>query len=412
MLENLRSDESLMRLFRILLLVLAAVVLVPLMLSVWISGSANGVIGGLTTDRVWGSLGEVLPLVVGMIAIVIGLQFLLYNFLTRVVKTRLAMPLTLVSPAVVALLIFTVYPFFFNILLSFSDLRIRTFNCYSPAAIGTCQLDHLYGVDYAAKNFRDVFVDVDANGQITGWGRLLRTENSTFPTLFIRTVIWTFLNVVFHFGGGLGLALLLNQKIRFKGLYRSIIVIPWAIPQVIVALSWKGEFHSQFGFINVMLTQLGMAPVSWLDDPTSAFIAVVFINIWLGIPFYMVILLGGLQSLSRDYFEAAEIDGANGWQRFRHITLPLLRPIISPAVTLDVIWTFNLVNIIFLVTGGGPRESTDILVTALYNAAFGPAATQRLGFAAAFSIVLFVILFAFAVIWLRVSGGLKEVYES
>jgi arabinogalactan oligomer/maltooligosaccharide transport system permease protein len=162
----------------------------------------------------------------------------------------------------------------------------------------------------------------------------------------------------------------------------------------------------------VLLGSLGIAPVSWLEDPTAAFFTVIFINVWLGIPFYMVILLGGLQSLSPDYFQAAEIDGANAWQRFRHITLPLLRPIISPAITLDVIWTFNLVNVIFLVTQGGPRESTDILVTALYNAAFGPAATQRFGFASAFSLVLFGILFAFAVIWLRISGGLKEIYES
>lgn len=209
----------------------------------------------------------------------------------------------------------------------------------------------------------------------------------------------------------MGLALVMNQNIRFKSIYRALIVIPWAIPGVIVGLTWKQEFHAQYGFVNALITGLGGQPISWLDDPTAAFIAVVFVNIWLGVPFYMVMLLGGMQSIATEYYEAAEIDGASSWQRFNWITMPLLRPIIIPAVTLDVIWTFNKLDIIFLVTGGGPQESTNILVSALYNAAFGPSATTEIGFAAAFSIVIFMILFVFAVIWITTSGGLKEIYD-
>jgi arabinogalactan oligomer/maltooligosaccharide transport system permease protein len=129
------------------------------------------------------------------------------------------------------------------------------------------------------------------------------------------------INAVFHFTGGMALALVMNQKLRFKNIYRSLIVIPWAIPGVIVGLTWKQEFHAQYGFVNVLITGLGGQPISWLDDPAAAFIAVLFVNIWLGIPFYMVMLLGGLQSISLDYYEAAQMDGASAWNRFRYITM-------------------------------------------------------------------------------------------
>lgn len=271
----------------------------------------------------------------------------------------------------------------------------------------------LYSLDYGLNNFRDVFFETDPQtGRIIGFGRLIRTENSTFPLLFIRTVLWVILNVVFHLVIGFGLSLLLNGKVRFKNLYRSIILIPWAIPQVIAALTWKGEFHSQYGFVNAVLQQFGIAPVSWLREPLPAFAAVVIVNVWLGVPFYMVVLLGGLGSISREYYEAAEIDGASTWQRFRAITVPLIRPIAVPLITLDAIWTFNMFNVIYLVTEGEPNESTNILVTAIYNAAFGRNGTFRLGFSAAFSIVVFLILLVFVVIWVRQSGALKGVYES
>lgn len=365
---------------------------------------------GLSLDIVLTTLQQILPILLVVIVGVLLLEFALYNFFTRIIKTKHALAYTLLSPAILALVLFMIYPLVFNVLLSFSDLKRSTFSCYSPVARGGCELDHLYGLDYAIQNFTDVFFRV-RDGEITGWGRLLRTADSTFPILLARTAVWTITNVFFHLTLGLGLSLIMNQKIRFKGLYRALIVIPWAIPGVIVGLTWKQEFHAQYGFVNTLITGLGGQPVSWLDDPTAAFVAVTFVNIWLGVPFYMVMLLGGLQSISQDYYEAAQMDGANSWNRFRYITMPLLKPILIPAVTLDVIWTFNKLDIIFLVTGGGPQESTNILVSALYNAAFGPAATQQLGFAAAFSIIIFIILFFFAVIWITTSGGLKEIYD-
>ena len=271
----------------------------------------------------------------------------------------------------------------------------------------------LYSLDYGWKNFKRVFVDEDPDtGKIRGWGRLLQTENSTFPRLMRTTLIWTFFNVVFHLIFGMTLALILNQEnLRFKTIYRAIIILPWAIPQVIIALAWKGEFHFEFGFVNTIIKDLGFEPVEWLFSPTPALAAVTFVNIWLGIPFYMVTLLGGLQSIAPDYYEAASLDGANAAQRFRHITIPLLRPVAVPIITLDVIWTFNNFNVIFLITGGKPNESTNILVTALYNAAFGANGQFQLGFAAAFSLVIFAVLLLFASVWVTQSGALKGIYE-
>lgn len=390
---------------------------------------------GLTVSLMINTLSQVIPLIVGVTVGIVILELALYALLGRVLRSRYALPYTLLAPATIAILLFTIYPFLFNVLLSFSDLRRDTFSCYSPIALGECQLDHIYGVDYAQKNFRAVFIqqrprraDVEYGAllrepysnalnqrlqwsEVNGWGRLLSTEASTFPVLFGRTLIWTATNVVFHVLIGMILALVLNQKIRFRGLYRALIIVPWAIPQVIVALSWRQEFHAQYGFVNILLNAIGITGPSWLDEPLPAFVAVTFVNIWLGIPFYMVILIGGLQSISPDYYEAAQMDGASRWQRFRFITMPLLQPILAPMITLDVIWTFNQFNVIYLITGGGPQESTNILVTALFNAAFGPAASLRLGFASAFSIVIFALLFCFAVFWIWSSGGLKDIYN-
>lgn len=413
-------------------------VLVRLLVSMTVTAAfymLNFQFSGLTVELMINTLSQVIPLIIGVTVGIILLELGLYALLGRVLRSKHALPYTLLAPAALAILLFTVYPFLFNILLSFSDLRRDTFACYSPVSVGQCELDHIYGLDFAQKNFTNVFVqqrprraDVEYGAllrepysdslnqrlewtEADGWGRLLSTPASTFPVLLGRTVVWTATNVVFHVLFGMILALILNQKIRFKGIYRALIIIPWAIPQVIVALSWRQEFHAQYGFVNTILTAFGIAGPSWLDDPFYAFIAVTFVNIWLGIPFYMVILIGGLQSISLDYYEAAQMDGASRWQRFRFITMPLLQPILAPMITLDVIWTFNQFNVIFLITGGGPQESTNILVTALFNAAFGPAASLRLGFASAFSIVIFALLFVFAVFWIWSSGGLKDIYS-
>jgi arabinogalactan oligomer/maltooligosaccharide transport system permease protein len=344
-------------------------------------------LGGLTGTIIGNSLSDVLPVVAVIVVGAVVLVALLYWLLGRVFHVRNALAYALVSPAAVGLVIFVVYPFIFNIAIAFSNWRLQ--NLLKPS------FDFKYGV----LNFQQVFS-----------APLLNTPASTFGNLFVHTVLWTLINVVFHVTGGMGLALLLNRQLKLRGLYRTLLIIPWAIPQVIVALAWRGEFNQQYGFINLMLAQLGLQGPSWLQDPNWAFVAVLIVNIWLGIPFMMVVILGGLQSIAGEYYEAAEIDGASRWQMFRSVTLPLLRPVLGPAITLGVIWTFNNFNVIYLVTNGGePAETSNILVTALYNAAFG---FSKYGFAAMFSLVIFAILFIFAFAWIRYSGALEGVYES
>ena len=170
------------------------------------------------------------------------------------------------------------------------------------------------------------------------------------------TILWTASNVALHLTIGLGLALLLREaRGPMTAVYRVLLVLPWAIPNYITALTWKGLFNKEFGAVNAALGLLGVAPVDWLGSTfLPAFTANLVTNTWLGFPFMMVVALGALQSIPAELYEAARVDGAGAWARFRHVTLPLLKPALFPAVVLGSIWTFNMFNVIYLVSGGGP----------------------------------------------------------
>ena len=144
-----------------------------------------------------------------------------------------------------------------------------------------------------------------------------------FSQLFGQTMLWTIIQVTSHVLLGLGLAMLLNRPMKLRGFYRTLIIVPWAIPQVIAVLAWRGEFHYEYGFLNIMLTRMGFEAIQWKINPVWNFVAMNMTNIWLGVPFMMVILLGGLQSIPQTYYEAADVDGARRWDKFRHITLCL-----------------------------------------------------------------------------------------
>ncbi len=235
-----------------------------------------------------------------------------------------------------------------------------------------------------------------------------QTSQVLDPGLFARTVLWTGIQVPCHVIGGLLLALLLNRPMKLRGLYRTLLVIPWALPPIIAVLAWRGEFHYNYGFLNIMLKNIGLQAVQWKSDPVANFAAMNLVNIWLGIPFMMVILLGGLQSIPGELYEAAEIDGATWWQQFRKITYPLLQPVMTPAIILGVIWTFNNFNVSFFINEN-ELESSDLLVTALFRAAFE---YNRYGFAAAFALVIFVILLVFSIFYIRFTGAMKGVTET
>lgn len=217
------------------------------------------------------------------------------------------------------------------------------------------------------------------------------------------TVAWTLANVFLHVSIGVALAMLLREPwVRMRGVFRALLILPWAIPSYITALVWKGMFHRQFGAVNGLLALLGLEPVSWFARFSTAFAANVTTNTWLGFPFMMVVTLGALQAIPRDLEEAAEVDGAGGWQRFRHVTLPLLAPALLPAVILGSVWTFNMFNVIFLVSGGEPDGSTDILISQAYRWAFTRG--HRYGYAAAYAVIIFGALVVYGRAANRIAG--------
>jgi len=316
-------------------------------------------------------------------------------FFKYAVRGRYALPYMMLAPGVVGLTLLIVYPLIFEVYLAFHDLKLTTVMQWSRTGV-------LPFVGF--KHFAKVFTSSPLS-EVSFW------------QLLLRTVWWTFINVFFHVTGGFALALLLHHKLKLKGLYRTLIIIPWAMPQVVAVLAMRGEFHSQYGFINVMLERvlawmpllgrIGLQPVQWLTQ--HPFLTCTVINVWLGVPFMMVVILGGLQSISQHYYDAAAIDGASALQQFRMITLPLIKPVLAPAVTLGTVWTFNNINVIYLVTGqAGGIEDADILVSALYKAAF---TYYRYSYSAAFAIVIFLILFTFAMVWLKWTRGTESVYE-
>lgn len=345
------------------------------------------------------SLKEVGSTILLILAATLVLELLLYLILGKLLKSKYTVPFMLMAPAAVGLLFLIVYPLAWEFNLSLTNMSLRHFGDKAEYHWVVCQAAEPGTVqnwitDCLIKNYADVF-------------RLPVLKQVNFFPVFFRTVLWTASNVVCHVVFGLALALLLNRPMRGKGIYRALIILPWAIPQVIAVLAWRGEFHYEYGYFNIMLTNLGFEAIRWKIDPIWNFISMVMVNVWLGVPFMMVIFLGGLQSISNEYYEAAEIDGASNFQKFRNITLPLIQPVMTPAIILGTIWTFNNFNIPFFINQN-ELETSDILVTALYRAAFQ---YNRYGFSAAFAFVIFIFLLIYSILYIRVTGGLKEVTE-
>lgn len=334
----------------------------------------------MTSEVFFKSLGEVGTTVLLLLVATVFIEVVLYFILERWLKYKYALPFMLLAPAVIGLIALVIYPLIWELRLSFTNMSLKAFR--DPEFIGF-------------RNYVKVFTEP------------VLKQKMFFPLLG-QTILWTVINIFFHIGGGLGLAMLLNRKMKGKGIYRTLIILPWAVPQVIAVLAWRGEFNFSYGYFNILLQKIGLAPVQWLADPTANFIAMCMTNIWLGIPFMMVTLLGGLQSISTEFYEAAEMDGANGWQQFKNITFPLLQPVMTPAILLGTFWTFNNFNVPFFINQN-ELESSDILVTGLFRAAFQ---YNRYGFSAAFAFVIFGLLLLFTVFYMRYTKSLKGAYES
>ena len=279
-------------------------------------------------------------------------------------------------PAFLAIMTVIIFPFIYNIFISLSNYSLRTFNNWE--IIG---LHHYVNVFY----------------------------DSQFYSILLKTILWTVINISFHVSLGIFLAVLINRTLPAKPIIRTLLIIPWAVPQYIAALSWRGMFNQEYGAINLVITKYFDLPaIQWLSQPIEAFTACILTNIWLGFPFMMVIALGGLQSIPVELYEAAKVDGANRWQQFKNITLPMLKPVMIPATVLGTVWTFNNINVVWLVSNGGePSNQTHILVSFVYKAAFN---LYRYGYAASLSMIIFLILFAFVLYFLRRTRATEGVY--
>lgn len=209
------------------------------------------------------------------------------------------------------------------------------------------------------------------------------------------TALWTIANVALHVAIGVSLALLLRRPwVALRSVYRVILVLPWAIPSYITALAWRGLFDRELGAINAILRALGAEPVSFFARFSTAFAANLATNVWLGFPFMLVVTLGALQAIPEELEEVAALEGASRLQRLRFVTLPAIRPALVPAVVLGSVWTFNMFNVIFLVSGGEPAGKTEILISQVYRWAFER--QHQYGYAAAYAVLIFGILLLYS----------------
>jgi len=286
------------------------------------------------------------------------------SMLTRLSESRNGLGLLFMLPAAAFLLCFLTYPLGLGVWLGFTDTSIGR-----P------------GVFIGLENYV--------------W---LWNDNVFWLSVF-NTLLYTFVATVLKFVLGLWLALVLNQHLRFKNFFRAIILLPWVVPTVLSALAFWWIFDSQFSIISFVLMDWGLIerPINFLGDPNLARASVIAANVWRGIPFVAICLLAGLQTIPQSLHEAAALDGAKSWQRFRYVTLPLLTPIIAVVMTFSVLFTFTDFQLIYVLTRGGPVNATHLMATLSFQRAI-PGGQLGEGAAIAVAMIPFLlgaILFSF-----------------
>jgi len=276
--------------------------------------------------------------------------------------------LLFIAPAIVFVAIFFAVPVVNNIIMSFQEFTTATFYTGEAPWVGL-------------QNYIDVVLD------------------PLFARLTWNTGIFTFASLTVTFFIGLGLALFFDKTFRLSGLLRSLLLLPWLLPLVISAAVWRRMMDEGSGIINQILRAIGLNGVPWLTSPDVALASVVIVNIWIGIPFVMVILYGGLQEIPREFYEAAALDGATGWRAFWFITWPLLRPVVVVVLTLGFIYTIRALDIVLALTGGGPANATQTYATEAYQLSF---IGFDFGHGAALSNILIIVSLVVAGLQLRV----------
>lgn len=235
-------------------------------------------------------------------------------------------------------------------------------------------------------------------------------EEEIFWSSLRRSAIWTLGSVAGSYIVGLSLALLLDREIRGRTAFRALLLVPWVIPDVATALLWKWLYGDQVGIINFLLVKFGLVtkPILFLADPALAMASVILVQVWKLYPVMFVVLLAALQNVPRELHEAAEIDGAGAWQRFRFVTFPFIRPTSVIITLLGAIWTFQNFDLVYLLTGGGPADATEVLPTLVFKKGFW---ALEIGYATAIGMLMLLCLVALSVAYLyayRVAGQDRE----
>jgi multiple sugar transport system permease protein len=254
----------------------------------------------------------------------------------RLSRSRNVLGFWFMLPAAALLVLFLAYPLGLGIWLAMTDTRIG-----------------MSGVFIGLENFRYLW------------------EDSVFWLSVFNTFLYTIVASVLKFGLGLWLALLLNRRLPFKAFFRAIVLLPWIVPTVLSAIAFWWIYDSQFSIISWALQELGLIDsyINFLGDPENARASTIAANVWRGIPFVAITLLAGLQTIPQSLYEAATIDGATAWQRFRYVTFPMLTPIIAVVMTFSVLFTFTDFQLIYVLTRGGPLNATHLMATLSFQRA-------------------------------------------
>jgi multiple sugar transport system permease protein len=284
--------------------------------------------------------------------------------ITRLLEDERWLALVLLLPTLVLLLLFIAYPFAKGVELSVTDARVG-----------------VPGSFVGLRNFAALASD------------------SIFRTAVWNTCVYTAVTTVFKLALGLWLALLLNRHFKGKAVTRAFVLLPFIIPTVLSTFAWKWMFDPTFSVINWTFYRLGLihGRINWLSDPDLAMVSVIIVNIWRGVPFYAISLLAGLQTINPELHEAAAIDGARAWQRFWHVTWPLLLPVTMVVVLFSIIQTFADFQLVYVLTGGGPANATHLFATYAYQIGVG---TGLLSQGAAISLAMFPVLLIVVIVQL------------
>lgn len=296
-------------------------------------------------------------------------------------NSNLRLAVLYILPAALVMALITFYPLLYGVWMAFTDFSPIHIRNQNPNFVGF-------------QNFIDIFRHAPYLGDLD------------FKWVLGFNIVWTIANLVFHVGLGVALALLLNMEgLKGTKFYRAALILPWAVPVYVTALVWRNMFDAQSGAINLLLKSLNLPGVEWMSEFSTAFAAVLLTNVWLGFPFMMMVASGGLAAIPKDYYEAASLDGASPWRQFWTITVPMLKPTMVPAITLGAVWTFNNFNVIYFVSKGDPEGKTEILVTQAYKL-IDPMGLY--GVAAAFAILIFLILLAITGLNMKLTKTLEE----